>query len=58
MTDCIPGMLADSGGSAALDCSSFKMTPRAINNRRMRVNDVELNVVLMKPTARHQNSLM
>jgi pimeloyl-ACP methyl ester carboxylesterase len=46
MIDCIPGMLADSGGSAlSVDGSTFEMTPRAINSRRMRVNDVELNIV-------------
>ena len=39
-------MLADSGGSAlSVDGSTFEMTPRAINNRSMRVNDVELNIV-------------
>src|SRR6266850_1198421 len=48
MTDFIPGILADSGASAPrLDCSTFKMKPRAINNRRMQVNDVELNVVVL-----------
>ena len=48
MIDCIPGILADSGGSAPwLDCSTVEMTPRAINSRRMRVNDVELNVVVL-----------
>jgi len=48
MTDCIAGIFADSGGSAlSLDCSTFKMTPRAINGRRVRVNDVELNVVVI-----------
>ena len=48
MIDCIPGILADSGGSAPwLDCSTFEMRPRAINSCRMRVNDVELNVVVL-----------
>ena len=48
MIDCIPGMLADRGGSAPwLDCSTLEMTPPAINSRRMRVNDVELNVVVL-----------
>src|SRR5882762_12002896 len=48
MSDCIPGILTDSGASALrLDYSTFKMKPRAINNRRMRVNDVELNVVVL-----------
>src|SRR5258705_6459118 len=48
MIDCIPGILVGSGGSVPwLDCGTFKMTPRAINSRRMRVNDVELNVVVL-----------
>jgi pimeloyl-ACP methyl ester carboxylesterase len=47
MTDRILGMLADSRGSAPLlDGSSYQMTLRAINSRRMRVNGVELNVVV------------
>src|SRR5258705_7923653 len=40
MIDCIPGILASSGGSAP-------WALRAINSRRMRVNDVELNVVVL-----------
>ncbi len=40
MIDCIPGILADSGGSGP-------WALRAINSRRMRVKDVELNVVVL-----------
>ena len=48
MIDCIRDTLAHSGGSTpSLDCNTSKVIPRASNSVRMRVNDVELNVVVL-----------